>query len=41
MRLDNLSTVWKAHIPSIHPEGIGGNVVGEWCVVAPNSQALQ
>jgi hypothetical protein len=41
MWLDNLSTVWKAHVLSIPPWGIGGYVLGEGCNVAPNGQALQ
>ena len=41
MRLDNLSTVWKAHVSSIHPKGICGKLLGERCGVAPDGHALQ
>ena len=38
MRLDDLGTVWKAHVPSIHPAGIGGDVLGEGCAVTPDGR---
>ena len=41
MCLDNLSKIWKVHVPSIYPEGICGNVLDKGCVVAPDGQALQ
>lgn len=40
MRLDDLSTVWKEHIPSIHPSGLGGDVLGEGCAVSPDGELV-
>lgn len=36
MRLDDLSIIWKEHLPSIHPMGLGGDVLGEGCAVSPD-----
>ncbi|KAL7537537.1 hypothetical protein ACHAXR_007896 [Thalassiosira sp. AJA248-18] len=40
MRLDDLSTVWKEHFPSIHPTGNGGDVLGEGCTVSPDGSRV-
>jgi len=40
MRLDDLSTVWKEHVPSIHPSGLGGDVLGEGCAVSPDGELV-
>jgi len=40
IKLDDLSTVWKAHVPSIHPSGIGGDVLGEGCAVSPDGKMV-
>jgi hypothetical protein len=34
MKLEDMSTIWKQRIPSIHPNGIGGDVLGEGCAVS-------
>lgn len=36
MKLEDMSTIWKQRIPSIHPSGIGGDVLGEGCAVSPD-----
>ena len=40
MRLDDLSTIWKEHLPSIHPTGLGGDVLGEGCAVSPDGSMV-
>jgi len=40
LRLDDLSTVWKERVPSIHPRGIGGDVLGEGCAVSPDGETV-
>ncbi|KAL7464231.1 hypothetical protein ACHAXS_004572 [Conticribra weissflogii] len=34
MKLDDMSTIWKQRVSAIHPQGIGGNVLGEGCAVS-------
>lgn len=40
MKLDDMSTIWKQRIPSIHPTGIGGDVLGEGCAVSPDGNVV-
>ncbi|KAL9184569.1 hypothetical protein ACHAXT_012539 [Thalassiosira profunda] len=40
LRLDDLSIEWKQHLPSIHPDGIGGDVLGEGCAVSPGGTTV-
>ena len=34
LQLHDLATIWKQRIPSIHPSGLGGDVLGEGCSVS-------
>ena len=36
LRLDDLSIAWKEHVPSVHPSGLPGDVLGEGCAVSPD-----
>jgi hypothetical protein len=36
LRLDDLSIAWKEHVPSVHPAGRPGDVLGEGCAVSPD-----
>lgn len=36
LRISDLSTVWKQHVPTVHPSGIGGIILGEGCAVSPD-----
>ena len=36
LRLDDLSIAWKEHVPSVHPPGLSGDVLGEGCAVSPD-----
>lgn len=36
LRLDDLSIAWKEHVPSVHPAGLVGDVLGEGCAVSPD-----
>ena len=36
LRISDLSTVWKQHVPTVHPSGIGGVILGEGCAVSPD-----
>lgn len=36
LRISDLSTVWKQHVPAVHPSGIGGIILGEGCAVSPD-----
>ena len=40
MKLDDMSTIWKQRIPSIHPNGIGGDVLGEGCAVSTDGKTV-
>lgn len=40
MKLEDMSTIWKQRIPSIHPDGIGGDVLGEGCAVSPDGKVV-
>lgn len=41
MRLDDLSTVWKEHVPSVRPSGgPGGDVMGQGCAVSPDGTTV-
>lgn len=40
MKLEDMSTIWKQRIPSIHPNGIGGDVLGEGCAVSPDGKVV-
>ncbi|KAL3759935.1 hypothetical protein ACHAWU_000558 [Discostella pseudostelligera] len=40
VRISDLSTVWKQHVPSVHPSGIGGVILGEGCVVSPDGSRV-
>jgi len=41
MRLDDMSTVWKVHIPSIGLDGgVGGDVLGEGCAVSHDGKVV-
>lgn len=40
LRLSDLSTEWKEHVPSIHPSGLGGDVLGEGCAVSPDGTVV-
>jgi hypothetical protein len=40
MKLEDMSTIWKQRIPSIHPNGIGGDVLGEGCAVSPDGKMV-
>ena len=39
MKLDDMSTIWKQRIPSIHA-GIGGDVLGEGCAVSQDGSTV-
>ena len=40
MKLEDMSTIWKQRIPSIHPDGIGGDLLGEGCAVSPDGKVV-
>jgi hypothetical protein len=41
MRLDDMSTVWKEHVPSISSDGgVGGDVLGQGCAVSHDGKIV-
>ena len=41
MRLDDMSTVWKQHVPSISVDGgVGGDVLGQGCTVSHDGKVV-
>ena len=40
MSLHDMSIVWKQRVPSVHPSGLGGDVLGEGCAVSSDGSKV-